>query len=91
MKAVIFESDPLRSAVYEQGIELCGNLLDMGEEVTAFISGNFAEAYENAPEDAEFKRKFSQLELYGAKLAGDPTISAESRILLNNCGGAISF
>ena len=68
MKAVIFESDPLRSAVYEQGIELCGNLLDMGEEVTAFISGNFAEAYETHQKTRNLNANSLSLSFMGQNL-----------------------
>jgi hypothetical protein len=91
MKAVIFESDPMRSASYEQGIEMCSNLLDMGEEVAAFSSGDFASALEGAPEDAAFKRRFSQLELFGAVVEGDPAVSKEASEALSRCGGAVSF
>ncbi|MGN0909722.1 MAG: hypothetical protein ACI4NA_08885 [Succinivibrio sp.] len=91
MKAVIFEGDPLRSSSYLQGIAACSNLLDLGFEVAAFASGDFASALSGAPEDAPFRRQFSQLELFGAKVMGDPAASPEAAQALLQCDGALSF
>ncbi len=91
MKAVLFDTDPMQSASYVQGMAVCSNLLDLGEEVAAFPTGDFARALSFAPEDAPFRRQFSQLELFGARVCGDPSSSPDARRILHSCEGALSF
>lgn len=91
MRGVVFDSDPRGCALYAQGIAACSNLLDLGLEVAAFPSGAFAQALEGAPDDAPFKRQFAQLELFGAKVHGDPARSAEARTALGQCEGVLCF
>ncbi len=91
MKGVIFDSDPMASSLYVQGIAACSNLLDLDLEVAAFPSGAFAQALEFAPDDAPFKRQFAQLELFGAQVHGDPAQSSEARRALGQCEGVLCF
>lgn len=64
MKWVILSSDPYKSNDYEQGLEVAMNLAEAELPVTVLQCGAFARALVNAPEDAVFKKKLKQLELF---------------------------
>ena len=61
---VVLSSDPLKSDLYEQGIEVTLNLADADVSVEADFEGEFLKALKEASNDSIFYKKLKQINLY---------------------------
>ncbi|HAH70817.1 MAG TPA: hypothetical protein DCL74_03575 [Succinivibrionaceae bacterium] len=87
MKLIIFASDPVFRATYEQGIEVALNLAEAELPVKAVMIGDFYRSYQNAAPNAVFRKKIKQLELFSLELLPPQNLTA----LLKKSDGVMSF
>ncbi len=64
---VVLSSDPQKSDLYEQGIEVMLNLADAEVSVEAYFEGDFLRALKEAHNDSIFYKKLKQINLYEVK------------------------
>ena len=68
---VVLSSDPLKSDLYEQGIEVTLNLADAEVSVEAYFEGEFLKALKEASNDSIFYKKLKQINLYEVKCSSN--------------------
>lgn len=68
---VVLSSDPLKSDLYVQGIEVTLNLADAEVSVEAYFEGEFLKALKEASNDSIFYKKLKQINLYEVKCSSN--------------------
>lgn len=68
---VVLSLDPLKSDLYEQGIEVTLNLADAEVSVEAYFEGEFLKALKEASNDSIFYKKLKQINLYEVKCSSN--------------------
>ena len=90
MKLVILQSSPAEGR-YEQGIEVALNLAESGAEFAVLLAGDFDAACRGAPDDAVFKKKLKQLELFDLRPVRAGAEGAKCRALLEASCANLEF